>query len=245
MHGVVEKGSGLVGGEAQIGNAELEQLVPRTQAAQGERRVGAGCDDQVDRRRQVIEQVGQPAMDRRLADQVNVVEDEQKPLQRGELVDQEGQHCFTAQRSQRATCRLQHALRTLAQARLDGLQCGDEVGPEAGRVVFPLLKREPGRLQPTVPFGVDPLGEQSRLAVASGGREEDQAVLGAQPLVQAGEQAGARDVVGPQGWDVKLGLEEGDGHGTLDLHRGTQKRLGKAPVIIGSMGGTSKPRAAA
>ena len=73
-HHLVEVRRGLVGSEAQIGGADLDQLAARSQAGQRQRRVGAGGDHQVDLRRQVLQQERHPAVDVARVDQVVVVE---------------------------------------------------------------------------------------------------------------------------------------------------------------------------
>jgi hypothetical protein len=86
---------------------------------------------------------------------------------------------------------------------------------------------------------VDPLGKQGGLAIARRGREEDQTDLRAQPLVQAGQQAGTGDTVRPQRRDLELGLEEGDVHRALDLDV-SRERERRTDPIIGSKEQTSK-----
>ena len=73
-HRLVEVGGGLVGGEAQVGGADLEQLAPGAQARQRQGRVGAAGDHQVDLRRQVLEQERHRLVDLRRLDDVVVVE---------------------------------------------------------------------------------------------------------------------------------------------------------------------------
>ena len=64
----------LVGGEAQVGGADLDQLAARPQASQRQRRVGAGGDHQVDLRREVLQQERHPGLDVVGVDEVVVVE---------------------------------------------------------------------------------------------------------------------------------------------------------------------------
>ena len=62
-HHLVEVGGGLVGGEAQVGGADLDQLAARPQPGQRQRRIGAAGDHQVQPRGQVVEQERHPVVD--------------------------------------------------------------------------------------------------------------------------------------------------------------------------------------
>ena len=55
-HRAVEVGRGLLGGEAQVGGADLDQLTACPQLGQRQRRVGPGGEDDVQLRRLVLEQ---------------------------------------------------------------------------------------------------------------------------------------------------------------------------------------------
>ena len=75
-HHLVEVGGGLVGREAQVGGADLDELAPRPQAGQRQRRIGAGGDHQVDLWGQVLQQERHPVLDVLRVDHVVVVEHE-------------------------------------------------------------------------------------------------------------------------------------------------------------------------
>ena len=62
-HHLVEVGGRLVGREAQVGGADLDQLAARPQPGQRQRRVGAAGDHQVQLRGQVLEQERHPVLD--------------------------------------------------------------------------------------------------------------------------------------------------------------------------------------
>ena len=61
-HHLVEVRRGLVGREAQVGGADLDQLAARAQPGQRQRRVGAAGDHQVQLRGQVVEQERHPLL---------------------------------------------------------------------------------------------------------------------------------------------------------------------------------------
>ena len=63
-HHLVEEGGRLLGGETQVGGADLGQLAARAEAGQGQGRIGPAGDHQVHPRRQMIEQKGDAAVDR-------------------------------------------------------------------------------------------------------------------------------------------------------------------------------------
>ena len=73
-HRLVEVRRGLVGREAQVGGADLDQLAARSQAGQRQRRIGAAGDHQVHLRGQMVEQEGHPVVDVARVDDVVVVE---------------------------------------------------------------------------------------------------------------------------------------------------------------------------
>ena len=73
-HHLVEVRRGLVGREAQVGGADLDELATRPQPRQRQRRVGAAGDHQVQLRGQVLEQERHPVLDVARVDDVVVVE---------------------------------------------------------------------------------------------------------------------------------------------------------------------------
>ena len=75
-HHLVEERGGLGRGEAQVGGAQLGQLPPGAQPGQGQGRILAGGDDQVQPGRQVLDQEGQRIVHRPGVEDVVVVEHE-------------------------------------------------------------------------------------------------------------------------------------------------------------------------
>ena len=73
-HDFVEVRRGLLGREAQISGADLHQISPCAKPRQRQRRVGAGGDEQVGVRREVLQQEGYALLDALVIDQVVIVE---------------------------------------------------------------------------------------------------------------------------------------------------------------------------
>ena len=79
--------------EAQFGGPQLEHLAARAQASEWQRRIEPGCDRELERPRQVVEQEGDTLVHGLARDQVVVLEHEHDSLvERGELVDQRRKH---------------------------------------------------------------------------------------------------------------------------------------------------------
>ena len=140
-HHLVEVRGGLVRREAQIGGADLDELAPRPQAGQRQRRIGAGGDHQVDLWGQVLQQERHPVIDVVRVDHVVVVEHQHDVVRhRAELVEQRGEDRL----DRRRLGPLQKGQRTCADPRRRRLQRGDQVGPEGGG-----LRCQPGRARAT------------------------------------------------------------------------------------------------
>src|SRR5260221_18754 len=81
------RGSGGV--EPQVRGAHLSQLAAATPPAEGQRRVRASREDDLHAARQVLEDLLDLPVDRRIDDEVEVVDDERDVgAKRGELIDQ-------------------------------------------------------------------------------------------------------------------------------------------------------------
>ena len=103
----MRKSGRFLGGEAQSALTDLGDLVTRPHAGQGQRRVFARADDQVQAGRLVRQEKGHQIVHRQIADQMIVVEDQQQMTAGlGQVVDQ-GHHQFLGRRgegSSRAAC---------------------------------------------------------------------------------------------------------------------------------------------
>ena len=166
-HHAVEERVRLVDGEAEVGDAQLEQLAAASQSRQSERRVRARGDRDARRLRQVLDEERHRLVDLGRVDHVVVVERENGLAgQRVEVVD-EARHCRFAR-----------------QIGLGRVQRHRKVTEEATHVVVGLVQRQPrdtgGGLR-------QPLAQQRRLAEAGRRRDEDQprGRVEAQPLGQA------------------------------------------------------------
>ena len=205
-HHPVEVRRRLVGREAQIGGADLDEIATPPQQRQRQRRVGATGDHQMNLWRQVLQQEGHPVLDVARVDQVIVVEHQHHVVADGaEVVEQRGEY------------RLHLRLRRLQQrecARADPgrrpLQRGDQVGPEQRGIVVALVEREPGRGPSVGRRGRQPLRQQRRLAEPGGSRHQRQRRF--RPPAEALAQPRTRDQTAPLPGDVKLGLEQWASH---------------------------------
>jgi hypothetical protein len=68
----------LLGGEAKVGRAQLDQLAPGPQPGQGYGRVASAADDQVQVRWKMAQQKGQAVMNDGVFDRVVVIKDQRE-----------------------------------------------------------------------------------------------------------------------------------------------------------------------
>ena len=148
----------LPGREPQVRGAQLGQLPAGPQPRQGQRRVAAACQRQVQPRRPVLKQEPERRVHRLRADHVIVIQDQQQRLVRvrpaGYLVDQ-GRHQRLERRRRR---RPEQRAQPLADPRPRPVQRGHRMPPEPGRVVVAGIQRQPrrrhaGRAGPSRPAG--------------------------------------------------------------------------------------------
>src|SRR5215207_8899252 len=143
----------------------------------------------------MLQQKGEGIVDRFGIDYVVVVEHENKIVRNGSnLVDQDRQDCFGRQ----WLWGVEHT--RYAFPDIDRLQSGDEVSHKACRVAVPVIQRKPGGRSPATS---DPFAEERGLAKAGGGGDEGQPAV--QTLVEAFDQAWARDGPRLRRWDVQFG----------------------------------------
>ena len=141
-HHLVEVRRRLVGREAQIGGADLDELAAPAQPRQRQRRVGAAGEHQVDLRGQVLQQEGHPVLDLARLDDVVVVEHQHDVVRDGvEVVEQGGEDRL----DRRRLGRLQERERVVADPGRGRLERGDDVRPEHRRIVVALVERQPRR----------------------------------------------------------------------------------------------------
>ena len=151
------------GGQAQLVGPDIEQLAGRAQAAQPQRRIGPGGQHQLDRRRQVREQEVQLLVAGPLGDDVVVVEHQDDRCgQRGQRVDQPGQHGD----GELGDLYPEGAQDILgAEVGTDPLHGADHVPPQPARVIVGGVQRHPGEW-PALRGAGPPLGDQCRFAEA-------------------------------------------------------------------------------
>ena len=189
--------------EPQFRGAQLGQLPAGPQPRQGQRRVAAAGQRQVQPRRPVLEQEPERLVHRLRADHVIVIQDQQQRLicirLAGYLVDQ-GRH---QRLERRRRGRPEQRAHPLADPRPHPVQRGHRMPPEPGRVVVASIQRQPGHWMPAAP---DPLGQQDGLAVP--GRRADQDQSASPALVEPLRQPRARHQIRPQPRHVQLGGQQ-------------------------------------
>lgn len=136
----VDKSVGFGGGEAELVGADFGELVASAEAAEGERGVLAGGDDEMRRGGKVFEEEGELVIDSGVIDEMIIIEDEDDGLgEGGEGVDEGGEDGFDGW----GLRGLEEGGYVLAEGREDGLERGDEIAPKAVGVVIIIIEGEP------------------------------------------------------------------------------------------------------
>jgi hypothetical protein len=167
----IQEVGGLLQREAKLLRAQLQELVAGPVAGQREWRLAATRQHDVAAGRQVVEQVGLGPMDRRLDQEVSVVEDEDRV--RGQSVggvEEGGQDGRGVGRHATE----QEPQRSGGHVRLNPFPGRQEVAEEALERVVLLGDRQPGYAVATRP---GPLRQQGGLAVPRGRRDQDESVV--------------------------------------------------------------------
>ena len=205
-----EVGGRLLLGEPEVGRTHLGQLSAGTQPGQGQRRVGAGADDQAHLRRQPLQQQRHAGLHVGPLGEVVVVEHEgQGTGQDAQLVEDGGQHGLDRLPG------LEQRQPGAAGVGCGALECRQHVAPEDLRARVGRVQGHPGGAGRRTRSGGlprQPRGEQRRLPEA-GGRGHEGQPGPARDLLQtrAGHQLGT----GLR--QEELGLDEGHGHGSIIL----------------------------
>ena len=201
-HDLLQQRRRLLGREPQFRGAQLGQLPAGPQPRQGQWRVAATCQRQVQPRRPVLKEEPERLVHQLRADHVIVIQDQQRLIcvrLAGYLVDQ-GRH----QRLERWwRGRPEQRVHPLADPRPHPVQRGHRMPPEPGRIVVASIQRQPGHWMPTAP---DPLGQQDSLAVP--GRRGEQDKPSHPALVEALRQPRTRHQIWPQPGHVQLGGQQ-------------------------------------
>ncbi len=198
VHGLAEKGSGLGAGEAQVALANLGHLVAGPQSGQGQRRVLAGAHHQVQARRLVFQQKGHQIMHGKGPHQVIIVQ-HQGEIGAGGGQSVDGGHQASLGRD------LGRAARIVCCRLARPQQGGGQVAHKAGRVVVAASSRES---QATGPGRRRPRPEQGGLAKTRRRRYQGQPPAQAAPLIDLGDEPGARHQIGPRGGHIEFGEQK-------------------------------------
>ena len=140
-HHAVQERLGFFEGEEELGAADLDQLIARPQATEGQRRVGARGDDEVDLRGRLARRKATASWTAGRADRVVVVQDEDQVAGQSAQVVQERGQDVPGRRGLRGP---EHGQGSRAHALLHPVEGRDDVGEEPHRVVVVLVEREPG-----------------------------------------------------------------------------------------------------
>src|SRR5262249_3196628 len=144
----------------------------------------------------MLEQKGESVVYRFGINYVVVVEDDYKIVPDfGDFVEQRCQNRFRGRR----LGRFERAQQAFTNIRCDCLQSSDKVGQKACRVVTPSVERQPCSGWTAT---AEPLADQCGFAKT--GRGGDESHFAPQGVIQAFDQAGTEDKLGPRRGDVKL-----------------------------------------
>ncbi len=170
VHDAIKEGLGLFHGEEKLWAADLDQLVARSQTAQGQRRIGSGHHDQVNLLRKVHQEESDRVVNRLGLNQVVIVQDDDQVAgQVAQIVQQRGEDRPGRRRlrgPEHRQGRGAHALPCAVKGR-------DQVSKESGQVVVFLAHREPGGGGGLRGPG-KPLSDQRSLPEANGGGDQGQ-----------------------------------------------------------------------
>jgi hypothetical protein len=192
----------FLGREPQLSGAQLGQLPAGPQPRQGQWRVAAAGQRQMQPRRPVLEQEPERGVHGLGIDQVVVVEHEQRLVRirpGGELIDQRGHKSLVRRRCGRAEQRPY----PFGEPRPALIQRGHTMAPESRRVVIADVQRQPCHRLLATP---SPVGQQDRLAVSRRGADQHQPAR--QALVEALRQPRARYQVKARPGHIQLGGQQ-------------------------------------
>ena len=174
-HHLVEKCGGFGGGKAQVGGAQLGQLAAGAQPGQGQRRILAGGDHQVQLRRQVLEQKGRgphrPAGHR------------SRGSRRGRGRSSCAMAAMLVEQAARSAsigggCGDWSSARALAPTSAGTAVSAAITYAQKSGVVVALVERDPSPPWPFRRRRGQPFGQQGRLAEARRGGDESELALG-------------------------------------------------------------------
>ena len=211
-HCLVQKAAGFVQAEAQVGGAQLVHLSARAQARQGQRRIFAGGDDQMQLRRQVLHQKGKGLIHRQRIDLVEIVEDEDDRVCGGGNVVEQGRELRFSMRWLRG---LQVRQRPGTNAWHYALQRGNQIGQKTGGIAIARIQGEP-RDRPPATRG--PCAEQRGLSKSGRGRNQGQ--LAVQAGIELRDEPGAENGIWLGRGPIEFGGEDGRCHDRLGTRIG-------------------------
>ena len=196
VHHAVEKLGDFRQRKAQIGGAEFGELTLNPQPGQRQRRVFAGGDGQMKRRRKMFQQKRQGRADLRIVQNVVVVQHKVDGVRQGaEVIEEFGENGGQVGRGHR----LKSSQDSAPDLRGHALERCDQVKGEPYRVVVALVQREPGGWSPAAPC---PFTQQRRLPEACGGRDKRHVARAALP--EPPEETGTVNKAVPGRWNMQF-----------------------------------------
>ena len=203
-HRTAQEAGALLRLEAQIVGVDLGQLAAGSKAGEGQVRLVARRDDEVEARGRMVDQPHDHLADRGAVGLVVVVEHQRDLLATGgEGVDELGRDRVGGF----GACRVERAHDALTEVGLDASERGHEVGQETVRLAVVLVQRQPGGRHAG---RFAPLGGQGRLAEP--GRCGEHRVAAAKAELEALDESKAPDRVGTDGGREPLRGQQGRGH---------------------------------
>jgi hypothetical protein len=135
---------GLLDREFEVPSPNLAELTAGPLASQRQRWVGTRGNRQVHVTGQVLQEEGHGLVDHLSRDEVVIIEHQDQRPRPVELVQEDGERFIERAALERQCCDV------MADARVDPLEGGNEVGQEASRIVVARVEREPGH-RPATP----------------------------------------------------------------------------------------------
>src|SRR3712207_5689409 len=203
-HLFVQQASRFIPGEGELLGADLDHLSPRPEPPQGQPRIRATCDDEVDVLGEVLEHVGYRFVTAVLGYELVIIEHNYHLMgQLGEIVYELGKHYF----GERLTYAAQpdESIGTEVLFWLNLAHRFNDVHPHPDRIVVLFVQRNPAEGQAGF-FCLPPMGQERRLAVAR--RSTYEGHLAVEGSLQEPEQPRTFDLLRARRRRSQLGLDD-------------------------------------
>ena len=199
-HRAVEIGGRFVVGETQVRGPNLRQLSAGPEPGQRQRGIGPARHDDVERRRSVLDQVGDRLVNVVRLDDVVVVQNEGDAGVIIQVVEKSHHHGGGGLGG------LQRFGRLRADCWRDASYGSDDIRPKDARVVVATVQRQPSRHRRVVARIAEPVGQQGGLAEPGRGRHERDSRRG--DRVRSDRQPPSSHDTRPRPWRMELCREQ-------------------------------------